>query len=71
MLVPFGIFWVMVFLTRRELGAKGIAACLPLGVAFLAAFLLTDVLWIYAVVGQVLLDVILVLILFGGDIRIN
>ena len=71
MLLVFGIFWAMVFLTRRELGIKGIAICVPLGLGLLAAFLFWQAGWIYAVIGQVVMDIVLILILFGGDIRIN
>jgi hypothetical protein len=71
MALPFGIFWVMVFLTRRELGLKWGAFCALLGLGFLAMLLFLPALWMLGVIGQVLLDVVLILVLFGGDIRIN
>jgi hypothetical protein len=71
MLLPFGIFWVLLILTRRELGLRGILFCAPLGAGLMAVFWLLPAFFIYAVIGQVLLDVILILVLFGGDIRIN
>ena len=71
MLLPFGIFWVMLFLTRQDLGLKGIIITAVLGAGFLAAFLLVPVLWVYAVIAQVIMDIVLILVLFGGDIRVN
>ena len=61
----------MLILTRRELGLMGIVLCAVLGAGLLAAFLWVPVLWIYALIGQVIMDIVLILVLFGGDIRIN
>jgi hypothetical protein len=71
MAIPFGVFWVMLFFSRRELGLRGIGICTALGLGLLAVLLFVPALWMVAVIGQVLLDIVLILILFGGDIRIN
>jgi hypothetical protein len=71
MAVPFGIFWVMLFLTRQDLGLKWGGVCALLALGFLAIFLLLPALWVLGVIGQVVLDVVLILVLFGGDIPIG
>ena len=75
MALPFGIFWVLLFLARKELGFKGVLVCIPIGLVllggFLGGFVISDMAWAYFAIGHVLLDVILILMLFGGDIRIN
>ena len=71
MLLPFGIFWVLLFFSRKELGVRGVLVCIPIGLGLLGGLLFCDAAWVYCVIGQVLLDILLILILFGGDIRIN
>jgi uncharacterized protein (DUF849 family) len=71
MALPFGIFWVMLYLTRHELGWKWGIICALLAAGFLAMSLLLPTLWVVGVIGQVVLDVVLILVLFGGDIRIG
>ena len=61
----------MLLFTRKELGCKGLAICVPIGLALLAGLLFFPPALAYVVVGQTLLDIILLLVLFGGDIRIN
>ena len=61
----------MLVWTRKELGFKGFVICVLLGLGLLAGFVFFEPARMYCVIGQVLLDVVLILILFGGDIRIN
>ena len=71
MLIPFGIFWLLLFLARGELGFRGVAICAAIGAALLAGILFSGLPWPYFVVVQVVLDVVLILKVFGVDIRIN
>ena len=75
MLVPFVLFWVLLFFGRDELGLKGILvavsiwAALLVGTALLAA--LAGISPYLFVAAQALLDVVLILMIFGGDLRIR
>lgn len=68
LLLPFLIFWILLFLGREELGIKWILVLIGISVALTAGFLGTE-LPPFAFVGpQVLIDIILVIVLFGGNI---
>ena len=69
--LPFWVFWLLVFLARGELGLKGIALAVVVWVALLAGSLNTDMPAYVFVAAQALLDIFLILVIFGGDIRIR
>ncbi|MFW6108475.1 MAG: hypothetical protein ACOC8D_01550, partial [bacterium] len=69
--LPFWIFWVLVFLARGELGLKGVALAVAVWGALLAGSLNTEMPAYVFVAGQALLDIVLILIVFGGDIRLR
>ena len=71
MALPFGVFWVLLFFMRKELGVIGLVVCAFIGLALLAGFLFLSSGFAFFVIGQVVFDVVLILALFGGDIRIN
>ena len=69
--LPFWIFWILVFLARGELGLKGIALAVAIWGALLAGSLYTDMPAYAFVAAQALLDIVLILVIFGRDIRIR
>ncbi len=71
MLVPFILFWLLVFLGRDELGLKGVLIALGIWAAFLLGFAVFQASPYLFVAAQALVDVFLILIIFGGDIRIR
>ena len=64
-------FWVLLFVGREELGWKGIGVFLALWMGGWLALrrVLMGLFWFIALVA--VLDVVLVLILFKGDVRIR
>ncbi len=71
MAVPFIVFWAVVFIAREELGWKGFALCVILWASLLAACLFLAASLYLFVALQSLFDIILLLVLFGHDIRIR
>jgi hypothetical protein len=71
MLIPFVLFWVLIFLGRDELGLKGVLIAVGVWAALLVGFALFRASPYLFVAAQALLDVILLLVIFGGDIRIR
>ncbi len=71
MALPFLIFWVTIFFARRELGWRGTAIFIALWIGLLIGFLFAGVSPCLFVSVQALLDCILILVIFRGDIRIN
>ncbi len=71
MIVPLIVFWVLMILGRSELGWKGIAFCVILWLGLLLAFYYFGV-SPYVFIGvQAMLDVILIIVIFKGDIPIR
>ena len=71
MLIPFVLFWVLVFLGRDELGIKGGLIAVSIWAALLLGFAVFRVSPYLFVAAQALLDAVLVIAIFGGDIRIR
>ena len=69
--VPFIIFWLLIFFGRDELGMRGILICITVWVALLAGLITLNVSPYWFTSAQALLDAVLVIIIFGGDIRIR
>ena len=69
--LPFWIFWTLVFLARSDLGIKGVFVAVAVWGALLAGSLTTDAPPYVFAAGQALLDIILILVIFGRDIRIR
>jgi len=71
MVIPFVLFWVLVFLYfgSEELGIKGSLTAVVIGIVlFIGYFTVFVHLFIAA---QAIVDVVLILIILGGDIRIR
>jgi hypothetical protein len=70
MVFVFAAFLVLLFLGREDLGLKGIAVATTIWLGLLAGCFLagSPILFMSA---QALLDVGLLLVVFGGDIRIH
>ena len=71
MFLPFIAFWVLVFIGRSELGFKGITFCIVLWVGLLLGFMKLSLQSYWFVGAQSLIDAILIIVIFGGDIRIR
>ena len=71
MALPFMIFWAIIFFARRELGWRGILICIGIWLALFLGFFSFDVSPYMFVIAQAALDVVLILIIFKGDIRIS
>ncbi|MBM4031940.1 MAG: hypothetical protein FJ291_09160 [Planctomycetes bacterium] len=69
--LPFIIFWLLLFLCRRELGLGGIVVCIAVWAGLLAACVYSTLPPHVFQTGQVVLDILLILCLFGRDIRIR
>ena len=71
MLIPFAAFWVLVIMGRGELGFKGVVFSIALWVGLLLGFTTLTVSPYWFVASQALIDAILIIVVFGGDIRIR
>ena len=71
MIIPLLLFWILLFLGREELGFKGIIICIVIWLGLLLGTCLTTGVFLYFfVAGNALFDIMLLLIIFGGDINI-
>ena len=68
---PFIGFWVLVIVGRNELGLKGIAFSILLWLGLFIGFRMLSHHPYWFVGAQALFDAILVVVIFGGDIRIR
>lgn len=71
MAIPFVLFWVLVILARDELGTKGVLIAIGLWLILLIGFMTAGLSPYLFVTAQALLDIGLILVAFGGDIRIR
>ena len=69
--IPFLVFGLLIFLGRQELGIKGIAICVAVWLGLLAGFMAAGISQFYFVAVQAILDVWLILFVFGGDLKIR
>lgn len=70
-IVPFILFWVLLYVAREELGWKGVGICVALWAASWAGCLgLSLSPYVFAAL-QSLFDAILIILIFHGDIRIR
>ena len=71
LLLPSVVFWVLIVLGRSEIGFKGVTLCVLLWLGFLLGFrsLAVPIYWFTAV--QSVIDAVLILVIFGGDLRIR
>jgi hypothetical protein len=69
--LPFFAFWVLIIISRNELGFKGVAFCILLWLGLLLGFIMLNIPSYWFVGAQAIFDAILIVIIFGGDIRIR
>ena len=69
--IPLAVFWVLIFIGRSELGFKGITFCILLWIGLLLGFAMLGLPQYWFTAAQALIDAILIIIIFGGDIRIR
>ena len=69
--LPFVLFWILVFVARSELGIKWMLILIAMWVGLLMGFISLGLPSYLFVVPQALLDAILIIVIFGGDIRIR
>ena len=71
MIIPLLLFWILIFLGREELGFKGIVISIVIWLGLLLGTCLTAGMTPYFfIAGNALLDIVLLIIIFGGDIDI-
>ncbi len=71
MIIPLLVFWILIFWGREELGVKGIIICIVIWLGLLLGTSLTAGMMPYFfIAGDALLDIVLLIIIFGGDINI-
>jgi hypothetical protein len=69
--LPFIAFWILMYLGRDELGLKGILISIAIwAAAFFGGIVLSISPYLF-VSFQAIFDVILILIIFGGDIKLR
>jgi hypothetical protein len=71
MAIPFAAFCMLIFIGRSELGFKGIAFFIALWLCLLLGFRMLHLPSYWFVAAQALIDAVLIIIIFGGDIRIR
>ncbi|OHB75568.1 MAG: hypothetical protein A2Z25_17405 [Planctomycetes bacterium RBG_16_55_9] len=71
LLIPLATFWMLIFIGRSELGFKGVAFWILLWLGLLVGFMMLNLPSYWFTVAQVLMDTVLIIIIFGGDIRIR
>ena len=70
-ITPFVAFWILILVGRSELGLKGVLSCVAIWVGLFLGFMYLDLSSYFFVAAQALLDVVIVLIIFGADTRIR
>ena len=69
LLIPLVLFWILIFFGREELGFKGIIISILIWLGLLLGTgLTTGISSYFFTAGNALLDIVLLLIIFGGDI---
>ncbi len=71
LLLPFLVFWVIIFLARHELGWRGSAIAVAIWLGLLIGFTYLGISPYIFVAAQALMDCILIIVIFSGDIRIR
>jgi hypothetical protein len=69
--LPFIVFWLLLFLNRKELGFKWIGILIAIWIGLLAGFMYLEISPYIFIIAESLIDIILILVLLGGDIRIK
>ncbi len=70
-ILPFLVFWIFVFLCRKELGWRWTLGVIGIWCGLLLAFIYAGVWPYYFVAAQALLDAILLVVFLKGDVPIR
>lgn len=70
-LLPLAVFWVLIVVNFSELGLKAAGLFVAVWLGMLIVMYATGVSSIYFTAAQAALDVVLILVIFGGDVRIR
>ena len=68
---PFLAFWILIFLGRDELGLKGVLWFSAIWAGLLAGFMYVNIPSYWFVAVQAFLDIILIVLIVGRDVRIR
>lgn len=71
MALPTILFIILLIFNREELGFKGISICFLISATVIGVMALAGLHEYFFIAFQSLFDIILILILFGGDITIR
>jgi hypothetical protein len=71
LLIPFLVFWVLIFLGREELGIRGGLIAVAIWAVLLIGFIAFRISPYFFVAAQAVFDAVLILVIFGGDIKIR
>ena len=69
--VPLIAFWILIFVGRNELEWKGMFIAVAIWAALWMTFKMIGLNSYYFIVAQAVIDCILIIIIFGGDVRIR
>ena len=69
--IPSVAFWFLIVLGWDELGLKGVLSCVAVWAALVVAVMYLGLPPVLFVVAQVLLDIVLILVILGRDVRIR
>ena len=71
MIAPFFLFWILIAVCFRDLGRRSACVFILLWFALFVGFQYLGISPYWFVAAQALIDIILILRIFGGDIRIR
>lgn len=66
--IPFILFWTLLYVGRDELGWRGIIICVLIWLGLLLAFDYLGLPSLFFVAVQAVFDILLLMIVFGGNI---
>lgn len=69
--LPFIVFWLLLYLNRKELGIKWIGILIGIWIGLLAGLVYLEISPYIFIIAESLIDIILILVLLRGDIRIR
>ena len=69
--VPFIAFWILLLLGRDELGQKEVCIYIAVWMVLLIGFMALGISPYIFITLQSLFDIVLLIIIFGGDIKIT
>ena len=69
--LPFIVFWLLLYLNRKELGIKWFGILIGIWIGLLAGLVFLEISPYIFIIAESLIDIILILVLLRGDIRIR